>query len=202
MARTRTVPLVLAFTLASAVGLAGCPGSGSSSGGITIPSSDSTKPTLSFGVGATDDANAKATVNAGGSDVTVTLTVKTGSLNLLATAKDPESGIQKLEIWWNETKTTCSGGTCTKVGPALLGGPLSTASEPQKQPGDTTTASSLLADTVDLTTHIGSAPAGGTYDLVWEFWAEARNHLNGTVKSPTITVNTRSRRAQGEGSPS
>jgi len=70
----------------------------------------------------------------------------------------------------------------------LLGGPLTTASEPQKQPGDTTTASSILADTVDLPTHIGSAPAGGTYDLEWEFWAEARNHLAGTVKSPSITV--------------
>src|SRR5436190_4159703 len=143
MARTRTVPFVLALTLAMAVGLTACDGNGSSSGGITIPSSDSTNPTLSFGVGATDDANAMATVKDGGSDVTVTLTVKTGSLNLFATAQDPESGIQKVEIWWNETKTTCSGGNCTKDRPALLGGPLSTASEPQKQPGDTTTASSL-----------------------------------------------------------
>jgi len=188
MALTRTVPLVLALSLATAVGLTGCDGSGTSSGGITIPSSDATNPTLSFGAGATDDANAKATVKDGGSDVNVTLTVKTGSLNLLATAQDPESGIQKVEIWMNETKTTCSGGTCTKVGPALLGGPLSTASEPQKQPGETTTASSLLADAVDLATHIGSAPAGGTYDLTWEFWATARNHLGGTVKSPSITV--------------
>ena len=59
-------------------------------------------------------------------------------------------------------------------GPALLGGPLSEASEPQKQPGDTTTETSLLADVVDLPTHVGSAPAGGTYVLKWEFWAEAR----------------------------
>ena len=190
MARTRFAPVVLALALVIGVGLAGCDGSGgSSSGGITIPSSDQTKPELSFGVGASDEPTAKATVSAGGNDVIVTLNVKTGSLNLFATAKDPESGIQKVEIFMDETKTTCdSAGICAKVGPGLVGAPLSTSSEPQKQPGDTTTATSLLADTLNLPTHIGSAPAGGTYDLVWEFWAEARNHLGGTVKSPTITV--------------
>ena len=189
MARTRTAPLITALTFAVVVGLAGCDGSsGSSSGGITIPTSDSTKPTLTFGVGATDDANAKATVSSGGSAATVTLSVKTGQLNLLATAKDPESGIQKVEIWQQEKVTRCSGGVCSTAGPGLIGAPLSTASEPQKQPGDTTTETSLLADHVDLATHIGSAAAGDTYALEWEFWAEARNHLGGTVKTPTITV--------------
>ena len=143
---------------------------------------------MTFGVGATDQATAKATVQQGGSGAAVALDVKTGSLNLAATAKDPESGVQSLEIWMQETETSCSGGTCSQRGPALLGGPLSEAREPQKQPGDTTTETSILADVVDLPTHVGSAPAGGTYVLKWEFWAEARNHLGGTVKSPTITV--------------
>src|SRR4051812_33867046 len=147
MARTRTVPLVLALTLATAVGLTACDGTGSSSsGGITIPSSDSTNPTLSFGVGATDDANAKATVKDGGSGATVTLAVKTGSLNLFATAQDPESGIQKVEIWWNETKTTCSGGAGSKGGPPPLGGPPNAAGGTPKEPRDTTTPAAPLPD--------------------------------------------------------
>jgi hypothetical protein len=189
MTRRTTVPFLVALALTAAIALAGCDdSSGGSSGGITIPSSDSSNPTLSLGVGATDQATAKATVNSGGSGAAVALDVKTGSLNLAATAKDPESGVQKVEIWMQETETRCSGGTCSQSGPALLGGPLSTAGEPPKQPGATTTETSLLADVVDLPTHVGSAPAGETYLLKWEFWAEARNHLGGTVKTPTITV--------------
>ena len=173
----------------SAVALAGCGGGGGSSGGITIPSSDSTKPELTFGAAATAPGGPDATVGVGQPDAAITLTTKTGSVNLLATAKDPESGIQSVQIWLETTETTC-GTVCSGGNPDLPGNPRSESTEPQKQPGDTTSETSILADSLNLATEIhGSAPAGGTYTLRWRLWAIARNQLGGMVQSPTITVN-------------
>jgi hypothetical protein len=117
-------------------------GSGQQDGDITIPTSDASHPELSLGAGAAA-ARPNVSVNKGG-DATLARQTKSGALNLLATGKDPESRIRDLEIWMETTTTSsASANICTTSGPGLLGAPRFDSTEPPKQPGEKTSASSL-----------------------------------------------------------
>jgi len=121
----------------------------------------------------------------------MTLTNKTGVLNLLDAATDPESGADTLQIWVNEKTTTCdAAGLCKTTGPGLLGKPTFDSTSPQKKPGETTAASSILAQALDLTKEIpqGSVLGGGTLTVDLIIYARAVNNLNGQTLTPILTV--------------
>src|SRR6266568_7009035 len=160
----------------------------SSGGGITIAQTDGTAPTLSLGAGQPGGQN--VSVSGGGSGQSMTLTNKTGVLNLLDAATDPESGADTLQIWVNEKTTTCdAAGLCKTTGPGLLGKPTFDSTSPQKKPGETTAASSILAQALDLTKEIpqGSVLGGGTLTVDLIIYARAVNNLNGQTLTPILT---------------
>jgi hypothetical protein len=131
--------------------LIGC-SSGSTNGGITIAQTDSTPPTITLGAGQPNGQN--KTVSSGGLGVSLKLISKSDPLNLAVTAKDPESGVQTVQIWVNKTSTNCSGTICSTTGPGLLGNPAFESTSPQKHPGETTAESSILLEALDLTKEI------------------------------------------------
>jgi dienelactone hydrolase len=170
------------------VALSACTGDGGN-GGVTIPTSDGSPPELSLGAGVTG-GGPNVSVNTGGSDATLELRTKTGNLNLLASGKDPESGIRSLQIWINETTGSCaSASPCSTRGPDLSGAPRFDSTDPPKQPGDKTSASSVMAQALNLSSEIPqSAPTGGSFSLRWDIYATSTNYLDGTSQTRTITV--------------
>jgi hypothetical protein len=119
------------------------------------------------------------------------LTSRTGVLNLLVTAKDPESGIRTLEVWVNKKTTTCdAGGVCQTTAPGLQTKPRYENSSPQKNPGDTTPASSVIAQALDLSTEIGQTgvPSGGSLTISLILHAVATNHLGGRTQTPDLVA--------------
>lgn len=159
---------------------------GGGGGGITIAQSDGTAPTLTLGVGQPGGQN--ISVSAGGSNQNMTLTSRTGSLNLLATAKDPESGVQAVEIWFNKESTFCrAAGPCTHVGPGLLGKPSFESTSPQKKPGETAADSSILAQPLNLSAEITrKLLPGESLSVTLTFFAVAVNHLGGRTQTAEI----------------
>jgi hypothetical protein len=183
--KTNAILIVVFFLLLL---LIGCQPPSGGGGGITIPQSDGSAPELSLGAGQQGGQN--VTVSAGGSPQNLQLISKSGSLNLLATANDPESGIQALEIWVNKVTTSCDlvNNICTQSGPGLLSSPMFESSSPQKQPGDTTAAGSILAQALDLSQQIpqGSVAAGHSRTVTLTIYAVAVNHLGGRTQTPEI----------------
>jgi hypothetical protein len=176
------VPLLLIF---------GCPphpGNGGGSGGITITQTDTSPPSLSLGSGQQNGQD--VSVKSGGNGIKMTLIRKTGPLNLLVTGNDPESGIQKLEIWINKSTTTCAtGGSCTNAGPGLLGNPAFEMVSPPKNPGDMTSESATMLQAFDLSAEIPQGNVSqGTRTVVFTIYAVAVNHLGGKVQTPEIAV--------------
>ncbi len=159
-----------------------------SKGGIVIAQNDSTAPSLTLGAG--QPGGQGVSVSNGGSGENRKLTSKSGPLNLNATAKDSESGVQALEIWVNKRTTTCEGDICSTTGPGLLGKPMFDSTSPQKKPGETTAESSMMLQSLDLSLMIpqGSPPRGQsrTVDIILD--AKAVNHRGGRTQTPTITL--------------
>jgi hypothetical protein len=160
-------------------------------GGIVIPASDSTGPTLALGAGQPSGQN--ITVNAGGSGQNMQLISKSGVLNLVATANDPESGIQAVEIWVNKRTISCDANESCSITPTLQGIPMFESRSPQLNPGDTTAASSILAQALDLSREIsqGSLSAGATLTVDISIYAVAVNHLGGQTRTPEIVATWR-----------
>ncbi len=174
---------LLALTAAS------CDGGGGGGGGVTIPQNDSSPPELTLQVSETTPGSQTVSVTTSGSDQNLALQQATGTLNLVATAKDPESGIQDTQIWVNKVSTSCDANLCTQSGPGLLSAPRFSSPSPKKNPGDTTAASSILAQSLNLAFEIGPAPPlmpGHTRSVTIQVFATAINHLNG--KSNTKLV--------------
>jgi hypothetical protein len=180
---------IAAFAVVSFLSFVSCQGSGSSGTGVTIPASDATSPTLTLGAGQPGGQN--VAVNVGGSVQGFALPGKTGVVNLVATAKDPESGVQAVEIWVNQEIYTCTAIlVCSKTGPGLLSQPTFESSSPKLNPGETTSEASVLAEALDLGTVIsqGTVPADTTRTTTLIIWAEARNHLAGAARTPEIRL--------------
>jgi hypothetical protein len=173
------------------IALTACPPPGSSSGGggVTVPQSDPTAPTVTLGAGQPNGPN--LSVSAGGSAQSGTLTHKTGPLNLLISANDPESGVQAVQIFYTSTVMSCDPSGCS--GPPThgqVGAPRFSSSSPQKSPGQTTAASSTLADVLDLVAEIPQPPvtAGNRRIVTLYLWGTARNNLGGTAKTPELVL--------------
>ena len=176
----------LMILIVAAVTFSSCDGGSGGGGGITVPQNDSTAPTLTLGAG--QPAGQNVSVSAVGSGQNLQLTSKTGPLNLLATAKDPESGIQAVEIWVNSETTFCApAANCKRVGPGLLQKPTFESTSPQKKPGETTADSSILAQSLDLSTAIPqSLGPGSSRTVTFTISAVAVNNLGGRTQTPDI----------------
>lgn len=163
--------------------LVGCQG-----GGITIPQSDSTPPTVTLS--AIQPNGGSTTVSAGGAEQTLTLTAKTGSLNLTATAEDPQSGIQTLQIWVSYRTAGCENDICTSSEPGLQTKPRFESTSPQKKAGEKTVQMSILADALNLSEFISptSPLPGSTVYVDVIITAKAVNHLGGQTITPKLTA--------------
>jgi hypothetical protein len=182
--RAASVAAVLALLAAS------CDGDGGG-GGITIPQNDNSPPEVTLQVSETVPGAQTISVTTSGSNQSHMLQGRTGPLNLVASAKDSESGIQSLEIWVNKVTASCdaSSGLCSQSGPGLLSSPRFNSTSPKKNPGDTVSASSILADTLNLGLEIPAATAlmpGDSFIVTIQTSAKAVNHLGG--KSDTRVV--------------
>jgi hypothetical protein len=176
--------------IAALLVLAGCNGTGQGQG-ITVPNSDASPPELTLI--AAQPGTSGESVTTTGNDKTLTLTSKTGPLNLSATAKDSESGIRRVELWINKRTDTCTppGGPCTAVGPGLLSVPTFESDSGAKNPGQSgAVESSLLFQAPDLATYIpqGGPPAGSTRTVTLQIFAVAYNQLNGKSTTKTIAA--------------
>lgn len=177
------------------LGLAACQGTGSSTGGVTIPESDGTPPeaTLQVAVAASGGDSAAVSTSSGNSQ-SMTLRAKTGQLNLAASAKDSESGVQDLQIRLSMRVTTCDGNICETSEPLNSSDPpLFSSKSPQKKPGETTAESSIMFESLDLTQKIpqGSPAPGGTITVLLSFWVKAVNHLGASAQTPHIEATYR-----------
>ena len=174
------------FAAIMLIALCACDGGGGD-GGITIPTSDRSPPELSLGAGVTG-GGPSATVTTYGRDATLALRTKVGDLNLLASGKDSESGIRSLKIWMNETIGSCASaaGPCSTRGPDLRDMPGFESTGSPKQPGETASPSSVMAQSLNLSSEIpGAAPPGGSFSLRWDIYATSTNYLEGTSQTRT-----------------
>ncbi|MEV6305367.1 hypothetical protein AB0M02_38555 [Actinoplanes sp. NPDC051861] len=186
----RALPAVTLCLLLPVV--SACPGRpGSDSGGITIPESDGTGPTLTLQAAATASGGESAAVSGGGSAQSMTLHAKTGHLNLAASAKDPESGIQSLEIWLIPTITRCEGDPCSVSQPEVRD-PRFVSSVPQRSPGQQASEASIMLEALDLTAELTQTPPpGGSVTVEWRLSARAKNHLGTETRTPELKVTYR-----------
>lgn len=178
--------LCLGFVI---LAVAGCP-PGSSGGGIVIPQSDATPPTVTVSTGQPGAATFSVS-NSSTSTVAGTLTSKTGPLNVSIAANDPESGVRSVELFYASTVTNCSSTVCT--GPTahgLISAPRFSSVSPQKNPGETTAASSILVDALNLGAEIpqGGVTAGNSRIVKLFFWGVAKNNLGGSATTPELVL--------------
>jgi hypothetical protein len=171
--------------------LSACNGGGG--GDVTIPQSDGTPPSVSLQV-AVVGSSSTTSVSSGGSAATLLLTSKTITLNISATAKDQESGIQALEIdVGNSITVTCqAGGVCSQTGPGSVS-PFWSATNPQLNPGDRAVSSSIMLESLDpaakqLLHPAAQAPPGGSRTESFTISAKAKNQLGGMATTPDIKV--------------
>lgn len=185
LVKMQRVPLQW-FALLLVLSMAGCPWN--KSGGIMIKPNDMTPPSLTLDSGQAGGQN--VSVRAGGTGQNMSLSSKTGALNLLATAKDSESGIHALEIWVNKKTTFCdANGSCIRHAP-LLGRLAFESTSLQKNPGESSAESSILAQPLDLSKEIrqGTVPTGTSLRVELTIFAKAVNHQGGQTQTPEITV--------------
>lgn len=184
-----------AMILTAATGLLICSSCNScpNKGDITVPQTDATPPTVSLSV-AVAGSNSTAGASSGGSAVTFTLGNKSVTLNIAATAKDPESGIQALEIdVGNQLEVICSSpSNCSSSGQGNVS-PMWSSSTPQVSPGNTGVSTSTLLESfvpsaVGLLHPQQQPPAGGTLTESFTISAKATNNLGASASTPDITV--------------
>ena len=162
---------------------AGCGGGGS---GPTVPASDASPPALTLQAGR--QGGATASVTGGGSGATLILTAKTGPLNVSASGHDPESGVQSVEIFVNTKVTRCQGTACSGSGQGVSAIPRFQSSGPARLTGETFSAASILADSIDLAHEIPQTPPppGDKIIVEFEFQAKAANNLGGRTQTPLL----------------
>jgi hypothetical protein len=168
---------------------AGCQGSSSGSG-IIVAATDATPPSLSLGV-AVAGTQLSATLGTTGSDAAITLPAKTGTVNLIATATDDQSGVSDVQIWVQDRRVrTCDGsGSCSGGDPGLTPGLRFDAPSAPAVPGDEVAASSINIQSLDLSREIAqSSPAAGdTRTTSFVLYAVATNHLGGRSETTRVT---------------
>lgn len=167
--------------------LTGC---GSSFGDtIIVVDNDSTHPLITLIV--SQPGLHDASVSTGGLGQHLELVTNAGPLNMRVIGTDPESGVQKLEIWVSKKVTSCdSNQMCSMKGPLGSTKPTFELSLTQKLPGEETEKSSTLEAKFDLFKEISEAgiPAAEHGWVDFTFYAVAVNHMGGRIQSPNITA--------------
>ena len=184
-----------AMILSAVTGLLICTSCNScpNKGDLTVPQTDATPPTVSLSVGVVG-SNSTTTTASGGSAVTLTLGNKTVTLNIAATAKDPESGVQALEIdVGNQIEKICTGPSQCSGGSMGNVSPMWTSSTPAVSPGGSgvstsTMLESFVPSSVGLLHPQQQPPAGGTLTESFTISAKATNNLGASASTPEITV--------------
>jgi hypothetical protein len=180
--RSRTLVVLVAF----AVGLTACEDTGPPGAGrISVPRADASPPTVTLTAWATAADGPRVAVRSSGIERRMTLRAKTGALELVATATDPESGVQAVEVWVSKFSSFCGTATCTGGEPAVTS-PRFAWARPRRQPGQTT----ALADALDLTREIPQGPLSPRQarSVRLTIWAKASNNLRGTAETPKLVA--------------
>lgn len=187
LVRTLTAALVTALVLG---GCSNDDNGGVPADGVTVDGNDATAPTLQLSAVETGGGNPQIDVKPGDSPKTLQLRTKTESINLIATARDAESGVQKLQIWVNKKTTRCSGGICSTSGPGLLGAPRFQSTEPKQPAGAVVSRQATLLAALVLKDEIPqtSPGPGGTLVVEITIWATATNHADAEARTPEITA--------------
>jgi hypothetical protein len=185
----RSVCLVLMLCLGLASCGGGGPSGGGSSGGIVIQPSDGSPPEATLQAGATVGGGSAAVSSSVGTDQSMILP-KTGSLNLIASAQDFESGIKDLGIWIERSSTSCDPDECSNSGPLNSNKPEFSSTEPAKAPGENDAGSSIMAQSLDLTKEIrvGHLSSGQSVTVTFKLYVKAVNHLGKEVRTPSIVA--------------
>jgi hypothetical protein len=164
--------------------LAGCPGQ-------TDPATpDGTSPTLgldAFGIplqpGASSQPNPES-VDVSCCDLT--RVVRPGQVDLLAGAKDAESGVRSVSIWVVANSTSCvfADGSATNT-PGLVGIPA-TQNPPTPPTGTPTSAPNQLIAQYDLA--VPGRPASCVrYDASWTIYARAEDYAGHQAQTKQFT---------------
>jgi hypothetical protein len=173
--------------------LGGCSnggGGGTPTDGVTVDGNDSTPPTLQLSAAETGGGNPQVDIKPGDQPKTLQLRTKTESINLIATARDDESGVQRLQIWVSKRTIRCSGGSCTPMGPGLEGAPRFQSTEPKQPAGAVVSRQNTLLGALVLRDEIPQASPGPGATLTVEIMISARaaNHVDAEVRTPVITA--------------
>jgi hypothetical protein len=121
----------------------------------------------------------------------MTLLTKTGPLYFSAVGRDPETGIQDVQIWLEWSSEFCDVfDQCFGDGSGLLGAPAWTSTSPQAHPGEPMSESSLLVEWVELSTSIGQRPLlpGETRFKSWKAWVVVKNNLGMSTQTAPVSA--------------
>lgn len=182
------------IVVCSLLGLAGsgCNGTDSPGGGVTVPETDNTPPTVSLLVDPEFGVN--ISVAAGGTNEATTIHKRTGKVSFLASANDQESGVRRLSIFMTVTRTRCeSPDNCTVGQPLSSDTPLFESYFGDAKPGDTTSAGDILIDALDVGPVIGQGqpPQGGSITVKLDFHATSSNHHEVGARTAIASVTFR-----------
>ena len=113
----------------------------------------------------------------------VTRVVKPGSIDLLASGTDLQSGITSVSIWVTNDRTACehADGTATQTGPGNSGSPA--AKVPTTAPG---TSPSTAPDRLLASYSLKIAPRPSTcvsYEASWDVYAETTDSAGLTART-------------------
>jgi hypothetical protein len=181
---------MLLALVALAVSLTACEDTGPPGPGrISVPRADASPPTVTLTARATAADGPRVAVRSSGIERRMTLRAKTGALELVATATDPESGVQAVEVWVSKFSSFCGTATCTGGEPAVTA-PRFAWAAPSRQPGQTTATGGTLPDALDLTREIPQGPLSPRQarSVRLTIWAKASNNLRGTTETPKLVA--------------
>jgi hypothetical protein len=176
--------------VALAVGLTACQDSGPPAAGrIRVPRADASPPTVTLTAWATAAGGQPVAVHTSGIERRMTLRAKTGALELVATATDPESGVRSVEIWVSKFSSFCGTATCTGGEPAVTA-PRVAWAVPRRHPGQATAPDGTLPGALDLTEEIpqGRLAPRQARSVRLTIWVKASNNLRGTTETPKLVA--------------
>ena len=162
-----------------------------------MPRTDASPPTVTLTAWTTAVHGPRVAVRTGGVERRMTLRAKTGALELVATATDPESGVRAVEVWVSKFSSFCGTATCTGGEPAVTAPRVAWAA-PRRQPGQPATTGGTLPAALDLTREIPQRPLAPRQarSVRLTIWVRASNDLGATAESPRLVARYEERGSQ------
>jgi hypothetical protein len=172
-------PKVVTAVLAAAMGvMTAC----QPPSGPVVAATDSTPPIASLSLSHTPSGSA--------SSGDLKLLTKSGPLYFSAVGRDPETGIQDVQIWVSVKSSFCDAESCTGDSGGLIGAPRWTSTSPKKNPGEPMSETSLLLEWVELGTALyqGRLMPGESQFTKWTAHAVVKNNLGMTTTTGDVTA--------------